>query len=103
MLTYISSPNIVDGRIDFDEGLNVVLGSNTGTNSIGKSSLLLLIDFAFGGDSFFKSEANFVNFIGDIELTFGLKFNSIENQYKRSTKSPEMLKKLVKGNCKKEC
>ena len=36
--------------IKFKDGLNVVLGKEDGTNSIGKSSALLAIDFAFGGD-----------------------------------------------------
>lgn len=35
--------------ITFHKGLNVVLGDNKGTNSIGKSTLLMVIDFIFGG------------------------------------------------------
>ena len=37
--------------ISFHKGLNVVLGDENATNSIGKSSLLIVIDFAFGGNS----------------------------------------------------
>ena len=37
-----------DGTIHFHKGLNVILGSRDGTTSIGKSTSLLLIDYAFG-------------------------------------------------------
>ena len=38
--------------IIFHPGLNVVLGSNDGKNSIGKSTFLMIIDFAFGGKDY---------------------------------------------------
>lgn len=52
MLKYIKSSSIQGEIIKFERGLNVVLGPNDGFNSIGKSSLLLLIDFVFGGRYF---------------------------------------------------
>ena len=36
-------------EIVFNSGLSVVLGTNTGDNSIGKSTFLLIVDFVFGG------------------------------------------------------
>lgn len=44
--TYNNAPR---GRITFKEGLNVVEGDDFGSNSIGKSTFLMCIDFAFGG------------------------------------------------------
>ncbi len=47
-------------KIIFSEGLNVVLGKKKNGeehNSIGKSTLLLIIDFIFGGENYKKSEA----------------------------------------------
>ena len=41
--------------IRFKRGLNVILGKNDGTMSIGKSSTLLAVDFVFGGDTYVKS------------------------------------------------
>jgi len=41
-------------KIHFNIGLNTVLGSKGGNNAIGKSTLLLIIDFCFGGDSYIK-------------------------------------------------
>ena len=39
-------------RIVFNPGLSVVLGSNAGDNSIGKSTFLLIIDYVFGGSTY---------------------------------------------------
>ena len=35
-----------------NESLNVILGSSGGSNSIGKSTFLLIVDFAFGGKQY---------------------------------------------------
>lgn len=43
--------------ITFKAGLNVILGGEDGENSIRKSSALLAIDFAFGGNTYVKSDA----------------------------------------------
>ena len=42
--------------IRFKKGLNVVLGKEDGENSIGKSSAMLAIDFAFGGKTYASSD-----------------------------------------------
>ena len=36
------------GRIQLHAGLNTVMGSSSGSNSIGKSTFLMIIDFVFG-------------------------------------------------------
>lgn len=38
--------------IVFHEGLNTVIGSESGTNSIGKSTFLMILDFVFGGEDY---------------------------------------------------
>ena len=43
-------------RICFNNGLSVVLGTPTGTNSIGKSTFMLIIDFVFGGNTYAGEE-----------------------------------------------
>ena len=40
---------------EFHKGLNVVLGSSGGSNAIGKSTFLLILDFVLGGDDYIKS------------------------------------------------
>lgn len=41
--------------ITFHDGLNVVLGSPKADNSIGKSTLMLIVDFAFGGNTYVEA------------------------------------------------
>ncbi len=55
MLSEIFCEEFHQKTIVFNEGFNVVLGTNTGDNSIGKSSFLLIVDFVFGGDTYSKS------------------------------------------------
>ena len=57
------------GRIVFNSGLNIVQGHNTGTNSIGKSSFLLAVDFAFGGEDYAKDN-RIINHIGHHIIKF---------------------------------
>ena len=97
MLTYISSPVVFGGKIIFNKDLSVIVGPSDGANSIGKSSLLLLIDFAFGGEKFFKSEANIIEHVGHFDLLLGFKFGLDKQDFIRSTKDPTAMKKLVDG------
>ena len=43
-------------QITFNPGLSVVLGTNTGDNSIGKSIFLLITDYVFGGSKYAETE-----------------------------------------------
>ncbi|PSU26040.1 hypothetical protein CTM96_07995, partial [Photobacterium phosphoreum] len=52
MLTSIYCEKLTKKELIFENGLNVLVGANNGENSIGKSSVLMLIDFSFGGNSF---------------------------------------------------
>lgn len=40
--------------IKFEKGLNAVVGNESGTNSVGKSTFLMILDFVFGGDDYIK-------------------------------------------------
>ena len=42
------------GPIRFHAGLNAVLGDDNGSNSIGKSTFLMILDFVFGGSDYVK-------------------------------------------------
>ncbi len=55
-------------RIVFNPGLSVVLGTNTGDNSIGKSSFLLIVDYVFGGSTY--GNGLFVDFILHLPSSF---------------------------------
>ena len=81
--------------IRFKEGLNVVLGKEDGTNSIGKSSALLAIDFVFGGNTYIASDG--VKHIGDHTIFFTFKFDGKEYYFARNTASPEGIQVCSKG------
>ncbi len=44
--------------IEFHKGLNTIMGSDTGSNSIGKSTFLMILDFVFGGEDYIKISAD---------------------------------------------
>ena len=52
MLTQIICDKFLKQPLTFSDGLNCVLGDDCATNSIGKSSFLMIIDFVFGGDDY---------------------------------------------------
>lgn len=84
MLTEISCNKFREETIYFHSGLNVILGDELATNSIGKSILLLVIDFAFGGSSLFDKEPELKKHLGDHYYLFTFKFNNISYRFKRS-------------------
>lgn len=71
------------GPIQFKKGLNIILGGGTGVNSIGKSTMLLIVDFAFGGDTYTKSDA--VKQLGNHSIGFTFSFNNKDYSFVRST------------------
>ena len=74
----------------FHEGLNIIKGQNNGTNSIGKSTALLAIDFAFGGDTYAK-EQTLINNIGNHIVKFCFKFGDKFYYYSRNTETPNKI------------
>lgn len=73
MLCEIFCEEFHQKTIRFNENLNVVLGTNTGDNTIGKSSFLLIVDFAFGGNTYSKS-IDILDNIGPHKIGFKFKF-----------------------------
>ena len=73
--------------IRFNSGLSVIRGTDQGTNSIGKSSLLLAIDFAFGGETYVGSEAP--KEAGHHTVCWTMEFDRREYYFGRSTQSPD--------------
>ena len=75
MLKEIYCKKFHQKTIKFNDGLNVVLGTETGNNSIGKSTFLLIIDFVFGGMTYTKS-TDISNNIGNHDIFFTFEFNN---------------------------
>jgi len=62
--------NQVRPPIVFHKGLNAVIGDSDSHNSIGKSTLLMIIDFCFGGEDYIDKEKDVVNSIGEHTIKF---------------------------------
>lgn len=94
MLVEMISPafkikNIERPPIKFKKGLNVILGSEEGTMSIGKSSALLAIDFVFGGDTYLKSDG--VHREGHHKIYFAFSFDDKIYKFVRDTFKPDII------------
>lgn len=73
----------VRSPIRFKKGLNVVLGKEDGENSIGKSSAMLAIDFAFGSKTYASSDG--VKHMGHHVINFAFQFDGDVHHFFRST------------------
>lgn len=93
MLERIKSAIFAEDIIDFHEGLNVVLGDNKGSNSIGKSTLLMIVDFVFGGNTYISHNSDVVANLGHHEFGFTFKFNNTEYHFVRGTENPDTVYK----------
>lgn len=91
MLVELRCEQLIKKAINFDSGLNVLVGADDGTNSIGKSSVLMLIDFAFAGDDFMKLCADVIKNIGIITIEVDFKFDNVKYSFSRSTNDPKIV------------
>lgn len=101
MLSEIYCEQFHQRKISFNNGLNVVLGTNTGNNSIGKSSFLLIIDFVFGGDTYADSK-DILDNVGFHEIYFKFIFNDEEFSFSRDTKDKNTVWICTSSYSKKE-
>lgn len=69
------SHNQMRPPIRFSPGLNVVLGDDNGSNSIGKSTFLMILDFVFGGTDYIKKCADVQKNVGDHTICFAFEFD----------------------------
>jgi hypothetical protein len=67
--------------IRFHSGLNTVLGGKSADNSIGKSTFMLIIDYAFGGDTYKDSDA--AHHLGNHLIKFAFEFNDTKYYFSR--------------------
>ncbi len=72
-------------RIVFNTGLNTILGDDIGTNSIGKSSFLMIIDFVFGGNDYLLKSTDIQRNIGQHVVKFAFKFDNEFFYFSRDT------------------
>ena len=75
--------------VSFHPGLNVVLGDDNATNSIGKSTLLMLVDFVFGGSTLLEWNKDIVAELGHHHYDFAFEFDGELHRFRRETITPE--------------
>ncbi|MGY4688663.1 DUF2326 domain-containing protein [Salibacterium sp. K-3] len=91
MLTKIKSEVFAEDTIYFHEGLNVVLGDNVGSNSIGKSTLLMIVDFIFGGKSYISHNKDMIEKLGHHDFLYTFEFGNTEYFFIRGTKKSDVI------------
>lgn len=98
MLNKIHCTQFFETPIQFKGGLNVIEGDIHSTNSIGKSTLLMIIDFVFGGQSYIKNNSGAIKAIGDHEFTFSFIFGKKEYAFLRETSRNDVVIVLDQNN-----
>lgn len=89
MLTEISCSKFKNQCIRFHSGLNTILGDNFASNSIGKSTFLLIIDFAFGGETYCQNKNNdIIKNIGHHSINWKFMFSGESYYFSRNTEFP---------------
>ncbi|MEE5151531.1 DUF2326 domain-containing protein [Pseudomonas alliivorans] len=90
MLTYIECEWFTEKRITFKEKLNIVVGDRANSNSIGKSTLLKIIDFVYGGDTLITHGKDVAEKLGHHSYVFQLRLDQ-EYTFERNTGSPTLV------------
>jgi len=86
MLYEIICDRFKQKKIVFHTGLNTVLGDDVGSNSIGKTTFLMIIDFVFGGKDYVMLPSNDVQKnIGNHTIKFCFIFESKKHFFSRTT------------------
>ena len=75
-----------DKKIPFTSGLNVIQGRSG--NSIGKSNILKIVDYAFGGGYYAKSNKDVIKHVGEHDICFCHMFEGKSYYFIRSASSP---------------
>jgi hypothetical protein len=91
MLIEIRCEKFQEKTISFHAGLNVVLGDDNASNSIGKSSLLMIIDFIFGGNSLLEHNRDIVDELGHHDYIATFAFGSDRFRFIRGTLHPTLV------------
>lgn len=78
-------------EIIFHEGLNIILGDDDAKNSIGKSSALMVVDFAMGGKSLLNDKTGVIQSLGHHSYFIEFQFDKKPLYICRSTAEPDVV------------
>lgn len=74
--------------VTFGGGLNTILGSNGGSNAIGKSTFLWMVDYAFGGTAYNDIWKDIAQYIGKHPVRFTFQFDDQLHYFFRTLEEP---------------
>lgn len=93
MLCEILCDKFKKEKIIFHAGLNTVLGDDIGSNSIGKSTFLMIIDFVFGGKDYMMLSTDIQRNVGRHLIKFCFMFQNKKFYFSRDTNDLEIVNK----------
>ncbi|HEY9160994.1 MAG TPA: DUF2326 domain-containing protein [Desulfomonilia bacterium] len=93
MLFEIICEQFKQKRIEFRANLNTVLGDDIGSNSIGKSTFLMIIDFVFGGKDYILKSTDIQRNVGQHIIKFCFIFDNERYYFLRNTDDLENVSK----------
>lgn len=70
--------------IQFHAGLNTVIGNDNGSNSVGKSTFLMILDFVFGGKDYVRKCQDVHENVGEHIINFTFIFSGTQYHFSRS-------------------
>ncbi len=85
MLNNIICEKFIEKEVIFHLGLNSVIGDNIGSNSIGKSTFLMIIDFVFGGKDYVLKSTDVQRNVGNHIIKFSFEFDNKKFYFLRDT------------------
>ncbi|QXR34718.1 DUF2326 domain-containing protein [Alcaligenes aquatilis] len=91
MLKEIQCIHFNHAKISFHPGLNIILGDDDAKNSIGKSTVLMVIDFVLGGRSLLKDDSGAIRELGQHHYDFSFQFGQASLYFSRATDSPDIV------------
>src|SRR5215471_7967263 len=91
MLLEIRCDKFRTTTISFNPSLNVVLGDENATNSIGKSTLLMVVDFVFGGNDLLLHNTDIITELGHHDYFFSFRFEEDTVRFRRGTFEPRIV------------
>lgn len=91
MLKEIICSKFKQSKIEFHKGLNVVLGDELGSNSIGKSTFLMIIDYVYGGKDYIMKSTDVQRNIGNHTIKFAFIFANKMYYFSRNTNDTEFV------------
>ena len=85
-------------KIDFNPGLNTIMGSSVGSNAIGKSTFLWIIDYVFGGETYYTKSTDVKDGVGSHTIYFTFDFEGHPHYFYRTTDDPKTVYRCDKAH-----